>query len=359
MRYIAYIIGQTLGVETGFAFDYSNSVQNKRVLYGGNNKIGILTNAGNRMESNPEDLIGGGYTTARVVCKADPHPNGGPYYRFAYINGAPATDRHFWYNCVAGLPWKKVPLIFSEKSGSALNTVNYENSRRIADYNYESSWSGGRGAKIVNSLGDFVDKYGGYIRGGIENTVAGVAGGATMMTAAGYGSAVAAGATAASAVIAPAAPIIAGAALAGGAALDNIDRTRQKYLNEKLKESSAYMINNSISSPTVQVQYDQQAFRDFYGEILFAYRYRPSDFDLARMDKLLTMYGYKICKPISDVGWYDRVKFDYMEADVAVGGTHPMWLKDIIKDQLSAGVRIWHKKPEASDLAYTSNPIVS
>ena len=317
-------------------FEYDNTVKNKRVLYGGNNIYGILTTAGNRLESKPEDLVGGNQTAPRVIMKADPHLNGCPYYRFEFMNGNEAKDQSFFYNAVKGLQWKKVPLVFSETSGNILNTVEFENSRRIADFDYENTMTA-RAGRILSAVG-FGDSPGDV--------------GANLM-AVGTG-AMASGAAFAATGELPLALI----ANATGAAIakfgDEVYKTYKKYENAKIQEISALAAKNNVSSPTIQIGYDNEFFRDTYGEVLFIYRYRPTSRDLARMDKLLTMYGFRVSIPVNEVNLNSRTKFNYLEADVSIGGNIPMYLKEIIRAQLSAGVRIWHKKP--SDLDYLDNP---
>lgn len=352
--FVKYMDGVEQSKDTTLSFEYSISnytVKNKRVLYGNNNKFGILTNAGNRFESNPEDLLGGNRTSPYIVCKADPHLDGCPYYRFEYMNGSGVSNSNFWFNCVKGLKWKTVPLIFSQASGTALNRMEYENSRRIKDYEYETAWTGGRGAKAVGAMGEFIDKYGNAVKAG----VAGVGVGALYTTVGealiGGTTAIAGGITSAAAAL-PLGGAIGAAAIAG----DKIMKNQQNYLNEKLQEASSFLATANVASPTIQIGYDNEAFRDFYGEVTFVYRYRPYDYDIKRMDKILTMYGYKVALPINDVNLNSRTKFNYIEAEVTVGGGFPMWLKKCIQAQISAGCRIWHKVPDYTDYT-TGNPI--
>ena len=341
--FVRSMAGRTGTIPTMFSFNYDNNVKNKRVLYGGNNRIGILTTAGNRLESNPEELVGGNQTAPRVIYKGDPHLEGCPYYRFEYINGQDSEGQSFFFNAIKGLQWKKVPLIFSETSGSALNTVEFENSRRIADWNFERSVSG----ITRNVLGN--------------RNVMGTAAGAGVVagTAGIFADTTAAAGMATTGMLAMPmlAPVAAGAAVGAAVLGYKSDTDYGKYENAKISEMSALAAKNNVSSPTIAISYDAEAFRDFYGEVLFTYRYRPTNRDIARMDKLLTMYGYKASIPVEDVNLNSRTKFNYLEADVSVGGDIPMWLKEIIQAQLSAGVRIWHKKPSVSD--YLDNPIRS
>lgn len=346
--FIRQLSGTTGTVQTSFDFDYSQAagIKNKRVMYGGNNKVGILTTAGNRLESNPEELIGGGHTAPRITFRSDPHLNGCPYYRFEYMNGQDSSGQAFFFNAIKGLQWKKVPLIFQKTSGSALNTIAFENSRRIQDAQYYDTYADRREAEGYKEISNIV----GTTASGMTT---GFMSGNSMAAANPMAPAVGAGIGAVAGIGLGVAQ--AGLSQAAFAANRRVEGTM--YRAQKLSEISAYAVKNTVSSPTVQVSYDAEAFRDFYGEVLFTYRYTPSVNDIHRFDKLLTMYGYKVAMPVNEIDLNSRTKFNYLEADVSIGGDIPMWKKEAIREQISAGVRIWHKKPSTAD--YLDNPIRS
>lgn len=335
--------------DTGFAFEYA-TVKNKRVLYGALNKHGLLTTAGNRLESNPEKLTGGNRTSVHIKSVGDPHTNGAPYHRFEYMDGN-ASNTAFWLNAVKGLQWRQIPLMYSQKSGGALDRIALENSRRVADYNF--------GQSTMGKLHNVFNKFG---LSDIGETAVGM-GGATLGAFGGLGGASAAasaltsvGAGAAAVAAIPAAIIAAGAAGAAYGAMDKYNNAVETYQMQKQIELQQFAIGQNVVAPQISVSYDGEAYRDFYGETVIAYRYRPKTNDLARMDKILTMYGYRVAIPATDADLHNRQYFNYVEAVITVGGGLPKWMCDGIAAQVSNGVRLWHVKP--NNTYYAENPIV-
>lgn len=326
--------------DTGFAFIYDNTVKNRRVLYGGLNRAGFLTTAGNRLESKPEELVGNSRTTIHIKSVGDPHLDGCPYHRFEVMNGN-STTSGFWMNCVQGLPWKQIPLVFTSPVGTALNRVHFENSREVKDMAYGLSEAG---------INDFFAKglYGGdgqllSIAKGVMAPIYGLAAGRSLPTSVGGFAGASALGTA----------DILGGAIEGGL---SYARDKTMYDIARRQEMQGYAIQQGVGSPSVDFPYDGQAFRDFYGETVIAYRYRPTATDLARMDKVLTMYGYKTLVPPSELSVTNRQYFNYVKGNFTVGGTLPRWLSDGISTQLSGGMRFWHVKP--SPQYYSNNPVV-
>lgn len=132
----------------------------------------------------------------------------------------------------------------------------------------------------------------------------------------------------------------------------NIDQ----YKLTREKELQNYGFSQSVTVPEILFPYNSEFIRDFIGNGVYVYRYRYTDNDLTRIDKLLTMYGYKDTVALDASCFYQRTNFDYVRASgVSIGGNLPKWKKSIIADQLNAGVRVWHTKP--SPTYYTNNPI--
>jgi hypothetical protein len=96
-----------------------------------------------------------------------------------------------------------------------------------------------------------------------------------------------------------------------------------------------------------------ETIRDLLGNGVRVYRYRFADSDVVKIDKILTMYGYKDTKPLEASDFTNRTKFNYVQASgISVSNnTMPRWIREGIAMQLSIGVRIWHVKPDAT--AYT------
>ena len=97
-----------------------------------------------------------------------------------------------------------------------------------------------------------------------------------------------------------------------------------------------------------------------FGEGILLYRYKYSKADVKRIDKLLTMYGYKVTKQLEKKDFTSRQYFNYIECSSlsvqAKGNYSTIAVSDGISKQLQVGTRLWHVKPDSSH--YTNNPIV-
>lgn len=314
---------------TPLQYEYQQ-VNNKRVLYGSLNRVGILTTAGNRLESNPEETRSGDSTVV-IRSIGDPHPTGAPYHRFKTMNGNSSTTA-FFINAVKGLPWKQIPLMYSEPSGNALNAINFQNSRDVADLNYDYSPQG----MLANTFGRSV----GADVGGLLGAVGG----------AGIGNLLTGGGNAVGAV-----SMGVGAVSGAFSGAMSVYKATASYEMARKQEMQQFAIQQHVSSPDISISYDGEAFRDFYGETVIVYRYRPTPTDIARLDNILTMYGYKVNIAGKDAPVNNRQYFNYLMGNLTVGGNLPKWMCDGITLQIANGVRIWHVKPSSN--YYNSNPI--
>lgn len=331
---------------SSLSFLYSTTVKNERALYGEYNKYGIITCAGNSLEAKPEEIISSSQSEAApsITRYADPRPSGCPYYRFEYINGS-STD--FWRNAVAGSTWHKVPLVYQGQSGSALTRLNFENSRKVAENLADQFYND-------NSIAQF--------RSAVDlgsNIASAVSGANT------YGLTLAAGGPVSGATAAG----IVGQAVTGvvnaginyefnRAALENKrDYYKTNYATEKANELSQLYQATTVYTPTVSFPYNASIMRDLKGNGALLYRYRYDDTDLSRVDKLLTMYGYKESEALTPANFYRRPKFDYVQcSSVTVSGL-PLWWCKGLSDQLRNGIRIWHVKPAST--VYTEGNVTA
>lgn len=302
--------------------DYA-TVNNKRLLYGTYNKYGMATCAGNTSEFKPEDL--GDETAPSVSYKSDPRAKGKPYYRFTTING----NTEFWRNALAGSEWENVPLVYQGASGSALTRLNFDNERRIASLNkeqYEQNYTFRQLDTVKSGMQS------GLAMGGAIGGVGGLLTGA-----------------------------LTGLADIGVGMYKN-DVQNQQYIDmynaQKANELSGLYQSTDVYAPTVNFPYNADILRDVEGNGVLIYKYRMSDNDISRCDKLLTMYGYKTAEPLTLTHFQRRQKFDYVAcSNVTVTGDYPKWLLDDIANELKNGIRIWHVKPDST--AYSDNPVRS
>ena len=293
------------------------SVKNRRALYGEYVKYGILTMGGNKGEFRAEDIYESGTTSPSVKFKADIKSDGCPYWRFKSFLGD-TSDVGFWRNCLTGAPWEQVPLVYSQKSGNILDRQEFNASREVAKSQ--------RGREITSDI------YGGIMKVG-SNAMqgAGIAGTVGAVTGA-----------------------IKGAVETGFSMYDHY----KNYHEQGMLNTLAYG-QSQVVAPELTFPFNSDIMRDALYNTCIVYRYYYKTDDLARIDKLLTMYGYRFTKPLEKTDFTNRPKFNYVKTQGGVGSTSntsgrlPKWWNDGISAQLSAGVRVWHILPTVS--AYSDN----
>lgn len=86
-----------------------------------------------------------------------------------------------------------------------------------------------------------------------------------------------------------------------------------------------YGFSQAVVVPQISYPLNASLLRDTQGNGCFVYRYRYSDQDVKRIDKLLTMYGYADQRAFSMSMLYNHSDFDYVQlSGVSVGGDLPM-----------------------------------
>ena len=299
----------------GLPFIYATA-NNMRLFYGENNKYIIQSVAsGNIAEFNPEDIYEAGDTGPTLVSTADPRPHGKPYFRFQYYKGS----NDFWRNCIAGLEWQNAPLIYTDKSGRTIDkTIFYSergNAAEIRGYDIAS-----KGLNMaLNAGSSVVGMSGGPVERPLEESVGFRGVGAGI-----YGAA---------------------SSLIGGVA--GMFTDEQKYNIARENEMRQFAISQYVVTPEIQYP-REEGLRDFLGNGCRVYRLRYSASDVTKIDKILTAYGYKDTALLEASYFNNRSKFNYVKASgVSVKNDDvPKWIRDGIAAQLSAGMRIWHVKPD-------------
>lgn len=302
---------------TGLPYEYAN-VKNKRLLYGENNDYVILSPAsGNSATFCPEDIYYTGEAAPSVAWFADPRPEGKPYYRFKYYRGSSAN---FLENCIPGLTWQNAPLVYQSKSGSEVDTVKWETDqtyiKKMADINVQET---------QRQIGQQAIKTAGELAGhGLSLWLPGIA-------ETGYGA----------------------ADFATGVA-----RQYTGYQRAGVENIMNFGYEQSVVAPQINFP-RSEGIRDYIGNGVMVYRLRYHDVDLQRLDKKLTMYGYRATDCMEQSFFTNRQYFNFVKcSSITFGGNYPMYIRDAAGAQLSRGVRIWHVKPNPT--YYTNgNPIKS
>lgn len=139
--------------------------------------------------------------------------------------------------------------------------------------------------------------------------------------------------------------------------IDNTQYNIQGYGLKRKSELADLYINNVVQVPTVQIPYNTDILRDFYDNGVLLYRYLYNSADVTRIDKLLTMYGYKHAKALERSDFTNRTYFNFVSCQTVSIGGNPAWINEGAAEQLKAGVRVWHTAPNTS--YYTNNPVAS
>lgn len=330
------VIGAAGSFNVPFPFEWNQTVKNKRVEYGEYCKYGIITTSGNSMEAAPEVLKAGNDTAPTIDWRSDPRPEGKPYFRFHSMNG----DKEFWRNCIAGSKWQKVPLVYQGQSGTALTRLNFDNDRAMKKQLKSQFMNDNEIDRLQNATNVIPNALSGMLNNMASGAAVGGTFGAPVGTAIGGAVGFASGAS---------------NSIFTNARLENQrDYYKANYALEKKNELSQLYQNTTVYTPTVNFPYESDIIRDVKGNGVLVYRYEYDPYDADRIDKLLTMYGYKETEDLKMENFNRRKKFDYVQCSSVTVTGRPRWWNDGIGDQLRNGIRIWHVKPDPS--AYTDNP---
>lgn len=334
--------------------EYGYTVQNNRIYYGESSKYTITSLAsGNSADFLPEEIYYG--TDPVVEMRVDPRPDGCPYFRFEHYRGIPSygTDdnlKQFFINCVKGLPWQNVPLLYQGASGSFFNRYNYAATMTKAGLGHDY------GSEVAGVQQTY-DNYRNAI-GAVED-IANAIGSTTTATAVSMID----GAISSkdSSTISSNNPI--GALMSLGKRAMNFlegnqttdlyqDNATAEYYLTRNKELTNLMRANRVIAPSIQFPM-AEGIRDFVGNDVLVYRTYFRENDVKRIDKILNMYGYKHTVPMDTAYLTNRSKFNYIQVrGVSIGNKNiPKWLRDGIAAQFSVGTRIWHQLPDIA--AYT------
>ena len=306
-QYIHYLKGLDNVMESGLNYEYSQ-VKNKRLLYGSLNEYMLISIcSGNSVSFCPEDIYREGETAPKIRMITDPRSKGKPYFRFEYYEG---NRSNFFMNCITGLPWNNAPLVWTDKDGSTIDKYAFYSDR----LNARNTRAMERETTKLNFLLD----WGKYLTGGGNI------------------------------------PTVSAGEFGGSASSNQI-----QYENQARQAWTSFDFSQNLITPEINFP-REEGLRDFIGNGVLAIRYRLSDMDIIKNDKILTMYGYKDAKPLpgneSEI-FTSRQNFNYVEIQGAsIGGVASKQLRDMASAELSQGIRFWHIKPDPS--AYNNNPIV-
>ena len=305
----------TGSLPTGLPYQYA-TVKNQRLLYGDHNDYVIVSPAsGNSATFCPEDIYHEGETAPTVSWFTDPRPEGKPFYRFTWYRGSNAT---FVENCIPGLTWQNAPLVYTDKSGSTLDAFRFETDQQYTARRAENNImqtqkqvieQGTRlGLDITKSI---VGKFNPSVARGTLDTVDFAAG---------------------------------------------VSNQYLGYEQSGVEKIFDYGAEQTVVTPQINFP-RSESIRDFIGNGVLVYRLRYHPVDLVRLDRKLTMYGYKTTDVLEKSFFTNRTYFNFVLCQsVSLGGNFPLYMREAAARQLEGGVRIWHVKPDPGYYS-TGNPI--
>lgn len=306
---------------------YNHQVKNKRVYYGDNCKYHIVAVAsGNSAEFLPEEIYESGKTSPTIEMRVDPRPKGNPYFRF--VSYRDNTDpKLFFTNAVKGMNWQNVPLVYEGASGSLINQYKYTSQQAINREGLHYSMDQNALAKEQSEMNTTANMIGNLLGGGGSAVVGNVNG------------------------------VLSNAADFMMSAMNQDYTSRQysltaqhiqdSYQLAKINELGSLLIKNNVVAPSMNFPISE-GIRDYVGNTCIVYRTFYTENDVARIDKILTMYGYRHTTPITTALLTNRSKFNYIQArGVSIKNTNiPKWIRDGVAMQFANGTRIWHQLPD-------------
>lgn len=279
---------------SGIPYVYG-SAKNKKV-YSLFNMYTIIATANGSSVTKDGHILYNNDQSPELFAISNPAPNGYPTLQFLYNEGRRCFAME---NGVVGESWLNAPIAYGQVSGSLVQKQQYANREALQTANRQFDAVGG----IANVIGKAAS-------GDIGGLISGIWGTATSQ------------------------------------AMGEVSQMNQR---------AEFETTQSFVVP--EIQFPQGVVNQMAtGNGFLVYRVRLSDNDVARLDKFLTMYGYAQSKPLEKSDFTNRRYFNYVQADgVNVGGNIGLRIREMIAQQLSGGVRIWHTLPNPS--YYNNNPI--
>lgn len=305
-------------------FVYGAPVKNNRVYYGNYTKYSLTSCAGNSVNVNAEEIYNG-TPYPKVHVFTDPRRLGKPYYRFEPMNGISSTDdADMFRNCVAGCQWLSEPMVLNEKSGSAIDMMNFQSSQMMRQQGIDQATQNltlGKIGNMANTVGNAVN----FSMSPNGGSTFGVNFGALAM-----------GATA-------------------EFTMEHLyDQFMERQALQKANEVMQFKVSQNVKAPTVNFGGNPDLMNELTGNGYVVYRTVYKAQDITRIDRILNAFGYKYTKILENSDFFNRRYFNYVEGSITVGNL-PKWWADGISAQIAGGVRAWHVKPNHT--YYDNNPV--
>lgn len=286
---------------------YYASVNNQKALYGKYNTIKLLSNcSGESIEFHPEDVAVNGQLTITITC--DPRSTGKPVASFKYYKGTDVSN--LLLNSVNGENWANTPILFTDKSGSAVDRLNFNTNQAVTVEN----------ARLK----------------GEQQMIANVVGGA--VSGAGNG-------------VSPTSMLVGG--IAGGVKAGLVTAFNAHYENQILKntlEAEKEIFTRNLTYTQPQVSFAKsQALRDYVGNSFYVIQNRLSVADIINYDTYLTRYGYNVGNVDFNLSYLDnRKNFVFLKFnDLNIRNNKSIYIRNQAVAELKNGIRLWKVRPNS------------
>ncbi len=299
--------------------DYTSfNLKNNKAKYGQGTKVIVFNPVnGNKLEKFWYEIIDKNIRPYQSIYQAsfkiaaDIRPEGFPIFAFKYINGKEGNvNPSLWGYCyseiLTGGNWRQIPI-----SGQGTNSATSQLALNQQKDNTVFEAVGGALLSITQ-----------VISGGV-------------MVATGVGSTVGAG-------------LISSGVNSGISTLTNyVSNSNKQKDQQELLNAQGQVAGSSI-------KFSSSSFVRELGYNTFYVMYiMYSEEDLKAFDKFLTLYGYNVGnKKITTSDFNSRPGFNYIRInDIDIRSEKGLWLIERVKEQLKAGVRIWHEMPNTARIS--------
>lgn len=348
LNFIPHYDGQTSGFNSPHEQDYYI-----RAYQGNNNKYGLYTCAGERIEFIPEDIRKSSENYPVLYMLVDPRAKGRPYYQPRYYKGKGNPPL---MNCVAGAEWQKLPLRFTDVSGSEVLTQQFKNTSRLEGRQHMGTQNQLENASAMARLNQSFGFIGGTANliGNVGRAIVGAWAGATLPGAS-AGNMLGSIEQSAPNIIGQSVEYLQRQLLAQG--ITNAAEMAETnsfgvYELQRAKELYDFGVSTMTVAPEVFFPADINLMREIHNNGCMVYRYTPSPIDIQRHNILLNAYGLKCYKPVGDISPINGVNFYYVQikgAKVAGGmptqynSGYSLRIAEGAAAQLAAGCRFWKR----------------
>lgn len=322
------------------------TVRNKKLFTGSCNSYVIQGIAsGNSATFKPEEIAETENENPVIFMFTDPRPTGKPYFRFKKFLKSTAT----WFtNLVAGIEWQNAPITYTDKSGIALAERNLKSQEVFNAGMFELNQDFNKRMAVSNGIQQMTGA-GGSVAGGVSGAFyennGDVGTGKNLKTSISSGYNQSYGNFSVNPV-GLMSNFVGGLYTMNNASLSR-DLAEQQYLINRQKERVDFAVSNYVVAPSLAFPVNP-SLRDVLGNGCYCYKYRLSDSDVQKCDRLLTMYGYRLTAPLTKSHFNNRPQFNYVEAGgVKIEFTNAVSkrISELCQSQISNGVRVWHIRP--------------